>query len=185
MAKKFDRVGDQAFAKVDKINAELFTLTYGSIITQLIKDYEDINEVNTQLEKMGYNIGLRLVEEFLARSGVGRCADFVETAEVISKVGLKMFLGITGQVTDWDSEKKEFSLIIDENPLADFAELPEQYNKLWYSNILCGVLRGSLEMVQMKVECTFLKCALRGDDTTEIRVLLKEILVDEIPLGDD
>jgi hypothetical protein len=33
-------------------NAELFTLTYGSIVTQLIKDYEDINEVNTQLEKM-------------------------------------------------------------------------------------------------------------------------------------
>jgi len=33
-------------------NAELFTLTYGSIVTQLIKDYEDYNEVNRQLEKM-------------------------------------------------------------------------------------------------------------------------------------
>eukprot|EP00026_Physarum_polycephalum_P016531 Phypoly_transcript_17455.p1 GENE.Phypoly_transcript_17455~~Phypoly_transcript_17455.p1 ORF type:complete len:137 (+),score=19.86 Phypoly_transcript_17455:373-783(+) len=133
----------------------------------------------------GYNIGLRLVEEFLARSGLGRCTDFVETAEVVSKVGLKMFLGITGHVTDWDSEKKEFSLILEDNPLIEFVELPEQYNKLWYSNILCGVIRGALEMVQLKVTCTFVKCVLRGDDTSEIRIVLKEILTDEIPLGDD
>jgi len=39
------------------------------------------------------------------------------------------------------------SNVLEENPLIEFAELPEQYNKLWYSNILCGVIRGSLEMV--------------------------------------
>ncbi len=33
-------------------NAELFTLTYGSIVAQLVKDYEDYQEVNKQLEKM-------------------------------------------------------------------------------------------------------------------------------------
>eukprot|EP01112_Ceratiomyxa_fruticulosa_P016587 TRINITY_DN5035_c0_g1_i1.p1 TRINITY_DN5035_c0_g1~~TRINITY_DN5035_c0_g1_i1.p1 ORF type:complete len:190 (-),score=44.18 TRINITY_DN5035_c0_g1_i1:67-636(-) len=180
-SKKYDRVGEQCFAKVDKINAELFTLTYGSIITQLVKDYEDVAEVNTQLEKMGYNIGMRLIEEFLARSNVGRCADFVETAEVIAKVGFKMFLGISATVTDWDVEKKEFSLILEDNPLTEFVELPEQYSKLWYSNILCGVIRGSLEMVQMKVEANFLRCTLHGDEVSEIRVILKEVLTDEIP----
>ena len=34
----------------------------------------------------GYNIGVRLVEDFLARSGQGKCHDFRETADVISKV---------------------------------------------------------------------------------------------------
>ena len=34
----------------------------------------------------GYNIGCRLIEDFLARSSVGRCYDFKETADVISKV---------------------------------------------------------------------------------------------------
>lgn len=34
----------------------------------------------------GYNIGVRLIEDFLARSNVGRCNDFRETADVISKV---------------------------------------------------------------------------------------------------
>ena len=34
----------------------------------------------------GYNIGVRLIEDFLARSNSGRCHDFRETADVISKV---------------------------------------------------------------------------------------------------
>ena len=34
----------------------------------------------------GYNIGVRLVEDFLARSGQGKCHDFRETADIIAKV---------------------------------------------------------------------------------------------------
>lgn len=37
---------------------------------------------------MGYNIGMRLIEDFLAKSGVGRCANFRETADMIAKVSL-------------------------------------------------------------------------------------------------
>lgn len=69
-------------------NAELFAMTYGALVVQLIQDYEDYAEVNKQLEKMGYNIGTRLIEDFLARSNLGRCADFRETGEVVSKVRL-------------------------------------------------------------------------------------------------
>ena len=37
-------------------------------------------EVNLQLDKMGYNIGVRLIERFLAlRQGAQRCANFRET----------------------------------------------------------------------------------------------------------
>ena len=42
-----------------------------------------------------------------------------------------------------------FSLTFDENPLAEFVELPDEALEggLWFSNILCGVIRGALEMV--------------------------------------
>ena len=52
-------------------------------------------------------------------------------------------------MANWSADEKSFSLILDENPLADFVELPEDgpFDKLWYSNVLCGVLRGALEMV--------------------------------------
>ncbi len=62
------------------------------------------------------------------------------------------------------------------SPPADFVDLPAAYAELRYSNILCGVIRGALEMVSLRVTCAFVKDALAGDDTTEIRVALQEVL---------
>jgi trafficking protein particle complex subunit 3 len=163
----------QPRTRVDKVNAELVTLTYGTIVAQLCNDYDsDYMEVNRQLDRMGYNIGMRLIEDFFAKSNTGRCGNFKETAEVISKagnpfesaseilgidqaprgcqVGFKIFLNITPTIANWTSDNKQFSLLFDENPLSDFVELPDDgraQDELWFSNILCGVLRGALEMV--------------------------------------
>ena len=57
------------------------------MVAQLCSDFDsNYGEVNKQLDKMGYNIGMRLVEDFFAKSGLQRCANFRETAETISKV---------------------------------------------------------------------------------------------------
>ena len=64
--------------------------------------------------------------------------------------------------------------------------LPQGYkNSLWYSNILCGLIIGSLEMVNIRVSATFAKDVLRGDDSTEIKVTLIEILKDVYVNDDD
>ena len=39
--------------------------------------------------------------------------------------------------------------ILEDNPLTDFVELPEGYSGLIYCNVLCGVIRGALEMVRV------------------------------------
>jgi len=52
-------------------------------VSQLIKDYENVEDVNKQLDRMGYNIGVRMVEDFLARTNAGRCYDLRETADKI------------------------------------------------------------------------------------------------------
>jgi len=175
--------GEESFKNQDKISAELFTLTYGAIVMQLIKDFDSVDEVNTQLEKMGYNIGVRLIEEFLAKSNVtcSQRGNIKEVATIIGMTAFKMFLGITAQVTNWSADGNEFSLVLDENPVTDFVELPEEYSKLWYSNLICGVIRGALEMVQLKVECKQVRCTLKGDDNDEIRVVYKGMIEYEVP----
>lgn len=62
---------------------------------------------------------------------------------------LPVAAGATGSSGLIGSIGSSFTLTLDENPLAEFVELPEEAleGELWFSNVLCGVIRGALEMV--------------------------------------
>jgi hypothetical protein len=93
------------------------------------------------------------------------------------QVGFKIFLNITPTITNWSADNKQFSLIFEENPLADFVELPDDgraQDELWFSNILVGVLRGSLEMVRLERESR--KRSVRHTDMARCTCRLKRTL---------
>lgn len=69
-----------------------------------------------------------------------------------------MYLGVSPTVANWSASGDEFSLILDNNPLTEFVEIPDERRTLLYSNVLCGALRGALEMVGSVVYCT-VQCA--------------------------
>ena len=162
--------------RYETVSAELFTLTHGAIVAQVVRDYEDEKEANAQLEAIGYNIGVRIVDDFCAKSRVVRCRSFRETMETLARDALRMYLGVHGVVEGWSADGRECSLRLPDNPLADFVELPPTYSELRYSNVLCGVVRGSLVMLSMRVECFFAADQLHGDEQTVLRVCLREVL---------
>ena len=159
-----------------------------------------------QLEKMGYNIGIRLVEDFLYRTQGERCKDFREVAEKV-QLAFKLFLNVSPTVTGWSrwankfiiniksilsynilallSTSDEFSLVFDTNPVAEFVELPDNCYNLRYANILAGAVRGALEMVHIEVAVWFVQDTLKGDNVTEMRVKFVRKIEDSVPPGDD
>ena len=134
-------------------NPEVFSLTYGALVMQLLKDYEDVGEVNRKLKQIGKNIGVRLVDEFLAKSNTMRCKSFKDTANKIGSEGFKLYLGFTAKVHSWNKDETECSMTIpSENALTHFVSLPEKCAKtLSYGNLICGVIEGALKMVRLFV----------------------------------
>lgn len=54
---------------------------------------------------------MRLIDDFLSKTQQ-RCTSFRETAEVIGQQALPMFLNITADVQNWNSDFTECSLVI-------------------------------------------------------------------------
>ena len=97
--------------------------------------------------------------------------------------------------------------MLEDNPLVDFVELPANCSSLKYCNVLCGVIRGALEMVSIftrtsckctvhtllciclqvniRVECTVAKDTLKGDDATELHLKLLSQEAESYPFKDD
>ena len=174
--------------QVEKINSEVITLAYGSLMVRLIKDYEKPEEINDQLEKMGYNIGIRLIDDFLAKSCIDPPKTFEEAISIITNNALRFYLNVGAkyELVKTDSnmidnnQQYEYRIFFSENPLNDYIELPDKFKGLWYSNMICGVIRGALEAINIKVECKYNKDTLKGNDLNEIRVKLIEIIEEKL-----
>ena len=195
---------------LEKVNSELFSLTYGAFLVQLLRDASgNAEHVNAKLRAIGKSIGNRLIEEYLAKmmnisgnisgSGGGNntadsCKTFREVMENVAFVGFRMFLNARCRLVDWSSggtttttantnnsnrddntnknssnnsesnNNNSVTLAIEDLSLADFVELPEKYtNSLSYCEIVCGVVEGALESVNVRVKVHFVKDGLRSD----------------------
>lgn len=186
---RLSALGARLFAASDKVPSELFALTHGAFVRQILRDREeDVDAANAALERVGRSLGARAVEEYLARASIGReslCGSFEEACEATARSAMKMFLGVDARTRDWSEEGDECVIEMDGNPLAEFVEIPERYDGLCYCNILCGAIRGALEAVRVRTHCSFEGDPLAGrGEKFAIRVKLLEIVPEEYPFDD-
>lgn len=98
------------------ISPELLALTYGAFISQIVKDYEDVTEINKQIELLGYecrggvssryNMGLRLIEDYLSKTHTRGIKSFQTTCENIATKALPMYTGVTASVESWNGDEQ-------------------------------------------------------------------------------
>jgi trafficking protein particle complex subunit 3 len=182
--------GMALWAKQSKCNAEFFALTYGALVAELLRDFEDDASVTAELDRMGHSIGVRCIEEVLAKANynsnnVVATQSFAADTPDLCALAFRLFLGLQmdvqrggGTGTGSSDTTTSYALVFAENPLATFVELPKDREGLEYSQLYAGMIRGMLEMLQFDVTATVTKTVLRGHDTNEITVELQQILQD-------
>ena len=163
MTSKQPNTGAMLWQKQQKCNAEFFALTYGALVSELVRDLEDASQIETELDRMGHSMGVRCIEEVLAKAGP-RVTDFESTQNVVG-LAWKLFFGSSMDITKV-SENRYVCKIL-ENPLETFVELPSNFQ---YSILYAGWVRGMLEMLQFDVQVTL--------NNNELTVELKQILAE-------
>ena len=162
---------DIIFAERKQNKVELLTFMYGSLLVRLTKDIKDINELNKKIESIGYEMGKRLVDDLI--DDFQRGLDVSDQNKLMEKLICQLaqyYLGIIGNYNQVG--EKEYHLIFTENPISFYVELPESLEGLCYSNIICGIFRGMLEISGFEVQCEFIKEKMKGDDINDLKITL-------------
>jgi trafficking protein particle complex subunit 3 len=164
-----EQIGVKQFQQREKVNSELFAMTYGAFVIQILRDSQfDCYEGTKKLKEIGRKMGNRLIEDYLASVGkFERCESFRDAVDSVSECGLRMFVNAKAKACEWQGEKPFEQCLIcieDLRGLTDFVELPEKYQKeLSYCEIVLGVIEGCLEAVNVNCKCVFVKDSLRAD----------------------
>ena len=157
-----------------QIKVELLTFMYGTLLVRLTKDIKDINELNTKIELIGYDIGKRLVDDLI--DDIQR-VDHSDQNKLMEKLICQLtqyYLGIIGKYNQ--TSEKEFHLVFPENPISSYVELPESLEGLCYPNIICGILRGMMEISGFEIQCEFVKDKMKGDDINDLKITLVKLI---------
>ena len=159
-----------ALLETKNIKVELLTFMYGTLLVRLTKDIKDINELNKKIELIGYDIGKRLVDDLIDDFQRVDQSDQNKLMEKLICQLAQHYLGIIGNYNQVG--EKEFHLKFNQNPISLYVELPESLEGLCYSNIICGIMRGMLEITGFEVKCEFIKDKMKGDDINDIKITL-------------
>ena len=162
---------DNTLLERKQIKVELLTFMYGSLLVRLTKDIKDIDELNKKIESIGYEMGKRLVDDLIDDFQLGLdVSDQNKLMERLINQLTEYYLGIIGTYNQ--VSEKEYHLIFPENPISFYVELPESLSNLCYSNIICGILRGMLEISGFEVQCEFVKDKMKGDEVNDLKITL-------------
>lgn len=171
-----------------EFSVDFSALIYGSLVNSLLEMTEDVNEVNSKLDEIGYRIGLRLAHEFAREKNLER----VDTAEkLIKDVLIKNWQTIAGKNSssraDYTKQNENtFVMTFQPSIFTEYVTIPELYNGIQYTAMLPGALKGIFEIFHYEAEVTLLPSQETPNQTsgtqkkpTEVKI----VIIKEIPIA--
>lgn len=127
-----------------------------------------------------------MIDEYLANNDIEICKNFSDVSLQI-KNAFQQFFGVESFVKGTDTE---FLIEFDDNPLTVNVTLPESMQDIQYSVVYCGLIRGALEAVNMRVKCEFVRDVLKEERQQNvkdygIKVTLLELIKKKLKDYDD
>lgn len=164
--------------KTVSLNPQFLSLTYGAIVAQLVNDLESTQKVNEVLKSFGYNVGIRLIDEFLAKSEKPPATNFKALITAFCGAGFAMFFGEAATLEDCSGEDNCFyaSISNGKNPLIEFVMLPPELDDLDFNIFYCGLIIGAMEMIGYSCDVEVIEDPLHGADKTVLKISLKEFI---------
>lgn len=161
---------------------------YGELVGKILAETGSVLKTNAMLEEVGYNIGVRLVDFYLAEARPSFSNERERVGGII-KGTLKSFIGTNVEIVDWNAEGFQLSVLVPSNCLSANIDLPDALRSssgpLCYMNVLAGIIRGAMDMTRVKCRCSFVKDSLIGDEVNLIRVEILEVIENEFRPDDD
>lgn len=172
------------------IPIEFSSLIYGSLVNSLLDMTEDVNDVNTKLDEIGYRVGLRLAHEF-ARD---KSLNFIDSPKrLISDIVIKNWPAIAGKgalvkivETDEDPQEQKdevkYVLRFENSIFRQNVTIPDLYSGVKYSAMLPGVIRGIFEIYHYEATATLEE----NPNNAEVTIISKtKPIPDAVPKDDD
>ena len=138
----FSRQADSAFARVEKISAEVLFQTFSALVAAISAEVESPNE---EIGRVGRRLGVRLSDEMIAKFASGlTIGNFTEACDVVVKIGLKVYLGLASNSTAGSGNSHVYSFVADLEGTSTSGQLSANSA---LSVFLCGVVTGVLSQL--------------------------------------
>ena len=155
---------------------EFSALVYGSFVASLLEMSENVEEVNTKLDEIGYRVGLRLAHDF----GRDQTLESINTPDkVINDVIIRKWATLSGSKVpvQVQVEDKKYTLVFAPSVFTQNVQIPELYKGVQFTGMLPGALRGIFEIFHWKVNTKLLETSEKIGTKVEIEV------IEEIPIA--
>lgn len=191
---KANVVGEEQWKKMEKMPADLFHSMYGAVAVDAWRQCgNDGIKANARLDRIGFNMGGRLVEELCAKCPIISTvcgSTFREAGESIIKLLFKMYMNANVVIEPMDNDELIVSLPSNDeqlNAITKNVVLPDdaRTSSFNYFQLYCGLMRGVLESLYWRTEVGMVNDQLKGDTNTQIRIKLISKLDEERPPNDD